>query len=182
MRNLRMGEVIKNMTEGNFLPQNGFIYSTPENFDDLLLTSDGEVLTGLHFVRQCKKDFEQKTLPVFKKVCRWLDVYFSGCEPDFTPEFRIENATLFRREVLEILLTIPFGKTMTYGEIAAQIAKKHGVEKMSAQAVGGAVGWNPIGIIIPCHRVLGSGKSLTGYSGGIKNKIGLLKVEGIEFE
>jgi len=109
-----------------------------------------------------------------------LDVYFSGQEPDFTPKFRIENSTPFRREVLEILVSIPFGKTMTYDEIAAQIAKNHGIEKMSAQAVGGAVGKNPIGIIIPCHRVLGSGKSLTGYSGGIKNKIGLLKVERIE--
>ena len=158
-----------------------FIYPTPENFDDILLTSDGKVLTGLHFVKQYKASFEQKSLPIFQEVCRWLDVYFSGQEPDFTPKFRIENSTPFRREVLEILVSIPFGKTMTYGEIAAQIAKNHGIEKMSAQAVGGAVGKNPIGIIIPCHRVLGSGKSLTGYSSGIKNKIGLLKVEKIEF-
>ncbi|MBQ3689118.1 MAG: methylated-DNA--[Bacteroidales bacterium] len=157
------------------------IYPTPENLDDIILTSDGEVLTGLRFIKQYKESFEQKSLPIFQEVCRWLDVYFSGREPDFTPKFRIENSTPFRREVLEILVSIPFGKTMTYGEIAAQIAKNHGIEKMSAQAVGGAVGKNPIGIIIPCHRVLGSGKSLTGYSGGIKNKIGLLKVEKIEF-
>jgi methylated-DNA-[protein]-cysteine S-methyltransferase len=122
-----------------------FIYPTPENFDDILLTSDGKILTGLHFVKQYKASFEKKSLPIFQEV------------------------------------SIPFGKTMTYGEIAALIAKKHGIEKMSAQADGGAVGKNPIGIIIPCHRVLGSGKSLTGYSGGIKNKIGLLKVERIEF-
>ena len=76
------------------------------------------------------------------------------------------------------MLTIPFGKTMTYGDIARQIAPKHGILKMSAQAVGGAVGWNPICIIIPCHRVMGADGKLTGYGGGIKNKISLLSLEG----
>ena len=158
------------------------IYHPPYPFTPLLLSSDGEVLTGLHFIQSGETIVEQEgTLPIFKDVCKWLDDYFSGKKPDFTPEYRIDNATPFRREVLEILLTIPYGETITYGEIAAQIAKNHNVDKMSAQAVGGAVGWNPIGIIIPCHRVLGVGKKLTGYGGGIPNKIGLLKIEGIEF-
>ena len=159
------------------------IYHPPYPFTPLLLSSDGEGLTGLHFVHSGEDmAVEQEgTLPIFKDVCKWLDDYFSGKKPDFTPEYRIVNATPFRREVLEILQTIPYGETITYGEIAAQIAKSHNVDKISAQAVGGAVGWNPIGIIIPCHRVLGVGKKLTGYGGGIPNKIGLLKIEGIEF-
>jgi len=154
------------------------IYTTPAAFDNLLLTSDGEVLTGVHFVKSGYAVKSSNVLPVFKDVSRWLDIYFSGREPDFTPDFRIDNATPFRKDVLEILRQIPFGKTVTYGDIAAQIAKKRGIEKMSAQAVGGAVGWNPIGIIIPCHRVVGAGNKLVGYGGGIENKIALLKLEG----
>ena len=154
------------------------IYTTPAAFDNLLLTSDGEVLTGAHFVKSGNAVKPSNALPVFKDVSRWLDIYFSGREPDFTPDFRIDNATPFRKDVLEILQEIPFGRTVTYGDIAAQIAKKHGIEKMSAQAVGGAVGWNPIGIIIPCHRVVGVGNKLVGYGGGIENKIALLKLEG----
>ena len=159
------------------------IYHPPYPFTPLLLSSDGEVLIGLHFMHSGEKKIVEQgcNLPILKDVTRWLDVYFSGKKPDFTPEYRIDNATPFRREVLDILLTIPYGETITYGEIAAQIAKNHNVDKMSAQAVGGAVGWNPIGIIVPCHRVLGVGKKLTGYGGGIPNKIGLLKIEGIEF-
>ena len=158
------------------------IYTPPYPISPLLLSSDGEVLTGLQFIQSGETIVEQGgTLPIFKDVCRWLDDFFSGKKPDFTPAFRIDNATPFRREVLDILLTIPYGETITYGEIAAQIAKNHNVDKMSAQAVGGAVGWNPIGIIVPCHRVLGVGKKLTGYGGGIPNKIGLLKIEGIEY-
>ncbi|MBO7594853.1 MAG: methylated-DNA--[protein]-cysteine S-methyltransferase [Salinivirgaceae bacterium] len=154
------------------------IYTTPAAFDNLLLTSDGEVLTGVHFVKSGNAEKSSDTLPVFKDVSHWLDIYFSGREPDFTPDFRIDNATPFRKDVLEFLQEIPFGKTVTYGDIAAQIAKKHGIEKMSAQAVGGAVGWNPIGIIIPCHRVVGVGNKLVGYGGGIENKMALLKLEG----
>lgn len=158
------------------------IYHPPYTFCPLLLFSDGYVLTGLHFVQQGEAVVEQVgTLPIFKDVTKWLDDYFAGKRPNYTPEYQINNATQFRREVLEILKTIPYGETITYGEIATQIAKNHNINKMSAQAVGGAVGWNPIGIIIPCHRVLGVGKKLTGYSGGIHNKIGLLNIEGIKF-
>jgi methylated-DNA-[protein]-cysteine S-methyltransferase len=163
-----------------------FKYQTPAGFNDLLMRSDGENLIGLWFEKSvdAKKNFlycAEKDLPVFRETCRWLDEYFSGRQPDFTPQYTIENPTSFRREVLDIVSDIPFGKTITYGEIAARIAEKHGIEKMSAQAVGGAVGWNPICLIVPCHRVVGANGKLTGYGGGINNKIALLKLEGSLF-
>ena len=162
------------------------IYRTPDGFDDMVMSSDGEVLTGLRFINkqdQSKQtmDREEKDLSVFSDTKKWLDIYFSGRCPDFMPAYRIDCFTPFRKEVSDIMRFIPFGHSMTYGEIAALIAQKRGIRKMSAQAVGGAVGWNPLCIIIPCHRVLGANKSLTGYGGGIKNKIALLKLEGIEF-
>ena len=158
-------------------------YKTPGAFDDIILKSDGDVLTALLF--DGSKDAvlqgcEERDLPVFDETYRWLDIYFSGKQPDFIPDYRIENLTPFRKEVSEIMTEIPFGQTVSYGEIAARIANRHGVAKMSAQAVGGAVGWNPICIIVPCHRVVGSNGSLTGYGGGMKNKIALLRLEGID--
>ena len=160
------------------------IYRTPDGFDDMVMSSDGEVLTGLRFISsqdQSKQtmDREEKDLSVFSDTKKWLDIYFSGRQPDFIPAYRIDCFTLFRKKVSDIMQSIPFGHTMTYGEIAALIVQKRGIRKMSAQAVGGAVGWNPLCIIIPCHRVLGAGRSLTGYGGGNKNKIALLKLEGI---
>ena len=160
-----------------------FKYKTPSGFDDLWMTSDGEVLTGLGFVRshgQSKQRFNcaECDLPVFRETCRWLDIYFSGRQPDFTPRYRMDNLTPFRREVVDAMLAIPFGGTVTYGDIAAALAKKHGIAKMSAQAVGGAIGWNPICIIVPCHRVIGAKRRLTGYGGGIMNKVRLLSLEG----
>ncbi len=159
------------------------IYRTPKGFDDLLMVSEDGILTGLSFFDSTDNKIEcgGKELPVFRDTKKWLDIYFSGNCPDFVPEFKIKDLTPFRKEVSDIMLSIPFGKTMTYGEIAALVAQKHGIRKMSAQAVGGAVGWNPLCIIVPCHRVLGADKSLTGYGGGIKNKIALLELEGIEF-
>ena len=161
-----------------------FRYSTPKGFDDILMFSDGSVLTELRFEQMHKKSeqkalCEEKNLPVFNDVRRWLDIYFSGKEPDFTPDYRIDGMTPFRRDVFEILLKIPFGETVTYGEIAAEIARKRNIAKMSAQAVGGAVGWNPLCIIVPCHRVIGADGSLTGYGGGIKNKTALLELEKV---
>lgn len=158
-------------------------YKTPGGFSDLLMNSDGEFLTGLWFegsgdVSKHTNLCEEKELPVFRETCHWLDIYFSGQCPDFTPQYRISGFTPFRQEVIEILKMIPYGETITYGEIAAIIAKKRGLVRMSSQAVGGAVGWNPIGIIIPCHRVIGANGSLTGYGGGIANKIALLAHEG----
>lgn len=152
------------------------IYITPEGFDNLLLQSDGEVLTGLKFVEDVGTR-HAASQQIFHETTRWLDIYFSGHQPDFTPKYRIENLTSFRKDVLEILNTIPFGKTLSYSDIASIIAKKRGIPKMSAQAVGSAVGWNPICIIIPCHRVIGANGSLIGYGGGIKNKEALLRLE-----
>ena len=117
---------------------------------------------------------------MFNRVREWLDIYFSGKAPDFTPPLAIEGASPFRRRVWEILLQIPFGGTLTYGQIAARIQRETG-KRVSAQAVGGAVGHNPISIIIPCHRVVGSDGSLTGYAGGLDKKLALLKLEGADF-
>ena len=148
----------------------------------ITLASDGDALAGLWldgqhiFADILEKEREEKLLPVFEDTCRWLDIYFSGRDPGFTPKLNVRT-TDFRKRVLEILLTIPYGKTMTYGEIAAQIAREKGLKQMSAQAVGGAVGHNPISLIIPCHRVVGAGGSLTGYAGGIDKKANLLQME-----
>lgn len=159
-----------------------YSYKTPEGFSNILMNSDGEYLTGLWFEdsRDTSKhcfNCEEKMLPVFINTIKWLDIYFSGTEPTFTPKYRIEHLTEFRKEVIEQMRLIPFEKTTTYGEIADVIANKRKINKMSSRAVGGAVGWNPICIIIPCHRVIGANQSLTGYGGGIKNKISLLKLE-----
>ena len=123
--------------------------------------------------------FEEKNLAVFDQTRRWLDLYFSGREPGFTPALNPAGSA-FRRVVWEILLKIPYGKTTTYGQIAREIAAARGLAKMSAQAVGGAVGHNEISIIIPCHRVVGAHGSLTGYAGGIDRKIKLLQLEGVD--
>lgn len=120
------------------------IYKTPEGFSDIILNSDGKYLTGLWFegsrdIKKHKIDCEEKDLPIFNKTSKWLDIYFRGKEPDFTPEYKIENLTPFRKEVIDIMNSIPFGKTLTYNDISKVIAKKRGIEKMSSQAVGGAV-------------------------------------------
>ena len=155
-------------------------YITPDGFDDIVMESDGKFLTGLRF-GQCKNEFDKtEDLPVFAETCRWLDTYFSGRQPDWLPEYKIEFPSHFRKEVLEETSKIPFGKTTTYGEIAQRIAIRRRVAKMSAQTVGGALGWNPLCIIIPCHRVIGADGKLTGYGGGIKNKTALLELEKTE--
>lgn len=148
----------------------------------ITLASDGEALTGLwfdgqkYFADTLDPQHKEKSLPVFAEADRWLDVYFSGKEPEFTPKLRM-NTTGFRKAVWEVMLTIPFGQTMTYGEIAAVIAQQKGFSSVSARAVGGAVGRNAISLIIPCHRVVGSGGRLTGYAGGIDKKARLLMLE-----
>lgn len=157
-------------------------YKTPKEFSNMIMNSDGEYLTGLWFEdsrdsSKHKINCEEKNLPVFNETKKWLDLYFSGKVPDFTPKYKVENLTPFRKEVIDIMNTISYGKTLTYNDISKIIAKNRGIKKMSAQAVGGAVGWNPICIIIPCHRVVGTNGSLTGYGGGIKNKVELLKLE-----
>ena len=158
-------------------------YQTPGHMDDMIMCSDGEYLTELWFEGSEDADkyvinCEEKELPVFLETEQWLDQYFFGKDLLKVPPIRIHNITPFRQEVIEIMNMIPYGQTMTYGEIANKIAKSRGLQRMSAQAVGGAVGWNPICIIIPCHRVIGTDGSLTGYGGGIQNKIALLMHEG----
>lgn len=148
----------------------------------ITLASDGTALTGLwfdgqkYFADTLAKEHEEASLPVFDETRRWLDTYFSGIEPGFTPQLRM-TASPFRRRVWESLLRIPYGKTTTYNAIAKEIASERGLRSMSAQAVGGAVGHNPISLIIPCHRVVGTNGSLTGYAGGIDKKIKLLQLE-----
>ena len=110
--------------------------------------------------REMALDCAERDVPVFRETRRWLDIYFSGRQPDFTPRYHMDGLTPFRGEVVDAMLAIPFGETVTYGDIAAALAKKLGIAKMSAQAVGGAVGWNPICIIVPCHRVIGANRSL----------------------
>lgn len=171
------------------------IYHTPDGFDDIILTANGGVLTGLRFIgfvethgRASLKQSSQKSssqqqslqIPsspetppsVIRETSRWLDIYFSGRQPDFTPVFQMDYLTPFRKRVLDMVCTIPWGETMTYGEIAKRLGTR------SAQAVGGAVGWNPICLIVPCHRVIGANGSLTGYGGGLRNKAALLRLEG----
>ena len=153
----------------------------PSPLGEIILASDGEALTGLWFAGQkyegatLAPEHAEKDLPVFAQTRHWLDIYFDGKAPDFTPPLRLRG-TDFRQTVWEFLLTIPFGKTVTYGEIAAQIAQKTG-GSVSARAVGGAVGHNPISLIVPCHRVVGADGSLTGYAGGVERKEKLLKLE-----
>lgn len=159
-----------------------YIYRYHSPLGGITVSSNGIEITGLWFDGQkyfgdtLPENYEEKDLPVFEKTKKWLDIYFSGKAPDFIPPLKIET-TSFRKAVWEIMLTIPFGQTMTYGEIADKIAKKKGISKMSAQAVGGAVGHNSISLIIPCHRVVGTNGSLTGYAGGIDKKVQLLTME-----
>ncbi len=154
-------------------------YQSP--LGEIILTSDGKSLTGLSydFPEMLLPYFIEKPLPIFSETDRWLDIYFSGKNPDFTPKLHLK-VTGFRKMVWDILLTIPFGQTITYGEIASRIAKQRGIPRMSAQAVGGAVGHNPIALIIPCHRVVGANGSLTGYAGGIDKKEQLLRLEQVD--
>ncbi len=144
----------------------------------ITLTADKLGLTGLFLEGQGLPDYpyEQARLPIFQQVREWLELYFSGKEPDFKTALHI-TGTDFQKEVWEILMSIPFGTAVTYGEIARRLAERRGISRMSAQAVGAAVGRNPISIIIPCHRVIGSGGRLVGYAGGLDKKRALLQLE-----
>lgn len=152
----------------------------------ILLASDGTNLTGLwiegqkYFLSNIKEEIEEKELPIFKQTKLWLDKYFEGKEVSPKDLKLKPEGTEFRKEVWKILCQIPYGKTTTYKEIADTMAKLTKKKKMSAQAVGGAVGHNPISIIIPCHRVVGTDGSLTGYAGGLDKKIKLLEIEKVD--
>ena len=158
----------------------------PSPLGEILLAADDEGLTGLWFVENQKhmgegltKDAEERPSPFFDDAARWLDVYFSGRDPGFTPRLHLTGPA-FRNHVGGLLLKIPYGTTTTYGELARTIARERDVGHMSSRAVGGAVGHNPISLIVPCHRVLGSDGSLTGYGGGLERKLALLRLEGVE--
>ncbi|MGN5883384.1 MULTISPECIES: methylated-DNA--[protein]-cysteine S-methyltransferase [Staphylococcus] len=148
----------------------------------LTLMSEDDVLTGVYYPGQINKDnphYEKvqiNEVPVLQKTSLWLDAYFKGENPEIDFKYHA-SGTEFREQVWEELTKIPYGETVTYGSIAQKIAKLRGKTKMSAQAVGGAVGSNPISIIIPCHRVVGHNRKLTGYGGGLDNKRYLLQCE-----
>lgn len=153
----------------------------------ITLACDGEAITGLWFNGQkyfgniLPRETMQQEQPLFAEARRWLDIYFSGRDPGFLPLLRYDS-TPFRKLICSIMLTIPYGQTMTYGEIAAEAARQQGIKTMSAQAVGGAVGHNPISLMIPCHRVVGTSGSLTGYAGGIERKVKLLALEHADMQ
>ena len=151
---------------------------------DIYIASDGKKIirlwfgNGKYFDEALSDKMKGKKIPVLEETKKWLDCYFRGEIPDFMPPLSLSGSP-FRIAVWEILKDIPYGETMTYGEIAGIIAKQRGIANMSAQAVGGAVGHNPIPIIIPCHRVVGKNGNLTGYTGGIDKKIKLLTIERV---
>lgn len=157
-------------------------YQTPVG--EILLACDDIGLTGLwfkggkYYALNLDKEHEPGETPFFSETARWLDIYFSRQEPDFMPPVHMIGSS-FQLSVWELLRKIPYGETTTYGEIARNLAAERGLPHMSAQAVGGAVGHNPISIIIPCHRVIGTSGSLIGYAGGLQKKRTLLSYEGI---
>ena len=158
-------------------------YESP--LGSMTMAGDSEHLTGLWFDGQkydrstiSDEAVVQPLLPVFTQTARWLDTYFGGTDPGFTPPISVEGSD-FKTMVTAIMLSIPFGATSTYARIAAEVARRTGRKQMSAQAVGGAVGRNPIVLIVPCHRVLASDGSLRGYAGGVDRKERLLQMEGV---
>ncbi|MDD6210849.1 MAG: methylated-DNA--[protein]-cysteine S-methyltransferase [Bacteroidales bacterium] len=152
---------------------------------EMTIASNGDSLTGLWFDEQkyfgatLGREQEERPLPIFDQTKEWLDCYFNGSDPGPIPSVAPEGSP-FRLAVWEILKRIPYGKVITYKDIAEEIGRQKGVPGMSAQAIGGAVGHNPISIIIPCHRVVGSNGSLTGYAGGISKKVKLLALEQVD--
>uniref|UniRef100_UPI0033410B74 methylated-DNA--[protein]-cysteine S-methyltransferase n=1 Tax=Castellaniella defragrans TaxID=75697 RepID=UPI0033410B74 len=153
----------------------------------IMLGAQGEKLVGLwlegqkYFADTVDGEFvENPDLPILSSAAKWLDAYFAGKKPVISSLALAPQGSAFRQQVWRILCDIPYGQYLSYGEIARKIAARTGRKSMSGRAVGGAVGHNPISIIIPCHRVVGSGGSLTGYSGGIRKKIKLLELEGVD--
>ncbi len=153
----------------------------------ITLGSDGEHIIGLwikgqkYFADTVKEEMHRNDgLALFRQAKAWLDRYFQGKQPQISELPLAPIGGEFRQSVWKILCEIPYGQVMTYGQIAKRIAEERGLKQMSAQAVGGAVGHNPISLIIPCHRVVGTNGSLTGYAGGLDKKIKLLEFEGVD--
>ena len=158
-------------------------YASP--IGELILSTNGEELTGLIFGREEYKqgrlaNENKKEYDILGQTIEWLDSYFQGATPTSMPAIHMEGTT-FQKMVWDCLLEIPYGEIATYGDVAKKVAKRMGKENMSAQAVGPALNKNPIAIIVPCHRVLGRGRTLTGYGGGLKRKIALLELEKIKY-
>lgn len=157
------------------------IYDSP--LGQIKMVSDGEFLTHLMLEGQTLYldkflHSEEKDLPIFRETKEWLDYYFDGKIPNRQIKIKLVG-TAFQKEVWDILLTIPYGKVMTYGNVAHLIASKRSLSRMSSQAVGSAVSKNPISIIVPCHRVIGTNNKLVGYQGGLCLKEQLLKIEKV---
>ncbi len=149
---------------------------------EILLAADEIGLVGLwfagqkHFARGLDEAYEERETPILSQAKRWLALYFSGELPPFSPPLHLIG-TEFQKEVWALLCEIPYGVTVTYGALAARLAEKRGISAMSARAVGAAVGKNPISLLVPCHRVVGSDGALTGYAGGLMRKRALLTLE-----
>ena len=158
-------------------------YNSP--LGQIVMKSDGENLISLEFGEfvGISSEFKKQYLDIFRDTTKWLDIYFSGNLPNFTPKISLNLlcGSEFAKRVWQILCEIDYSTTMTYGEIAEKIASKKSITKMSARAVGRAVGANPIAIIIPCHRVIGKGGKLTGYAHGLDKKEFLLNLENAKF-
>lgn len=154
----------------------------PSPLGEIFIACDDTGLTGLWFSDQkyvkatLSSNHKMANHPILDNTAEWLIQYFSQKEPSFTPPLHL-TGTSFQLQVWEILLQIPYGETVTYGDISKKLAKIRGCNSMSAQAVGGAVGRNPVSIIVPCHRVIGANGKLTGYAGGIDRKQALLTLE-----
>jgi methylated-DNA-[protein]-cysteine S-methyltransferase len=152
----------------------------------LTVSSDGTNVIGLwiegqkYFARTLEDGALEKNLPIFESAREWFDIYFSGKRPGFTPPLMPKGSS-FQKSVWDALCKIPYGETTTYGRIANEIEQVNNGKPTSARAVGGAVGHNPISILIPCHRVVGKNNDLTGYAGGLHRKRELLKLEGVEY-
>ncbi len=153
-------------------------YASP--IGTLLLVADERALTGLWFLKEADIRPATDENPILMRASAWLDAYFGGEAPPIDFPLYPEGSA-FQREVWELLRTIPYGETLSYGALAARIAARHGIARMSAQAVGNAVGRNPISIVIPCHRVIGANGRLVGYGGGLDKKEALLRLERAHF-
>jgi methylated-DNA-[protein]-cysteine S-methyltransferase len=164
-----------------------YIHNIKSPVGMLTVSSDGKNVSGLwiagqkYFAKTLEKDALEQSLSIFDDVQKWLDRYFSGKEPDFMPPL-MPKGSLFQKAIWNILCKIPYGQTTSYGEVAKQFEMEHKGGHTSARAAGGAVGHNPISILIPCHRVIGKRGGLTGYAGGINIKRILLQMEGMEMK
>ncbi len=161
-----------------------YIYRYISPLGIITMASDGKALSGLwfdgqkHFAATVGDDTDEKKLPVFEEVVKWLDIYFGGSVPRFTPPLLL-SGSVFGRGVYEELLNVSYGRTITYGELAAKIAVKFAKTRVAARAVGNAVSRNPVALIVPCHRVIGAKGNLVGYAGGIERKRYLLQLESM---